>query len=119
MLSEAGRGSSGSLAGDLGSVSGELASGLSTGASGCTSPGEEDFWTTGCSFGASSGRRKSTDEYMSSEFNQQKVIFVSQTIVNSSSHICNVIKNLIFLKSVTFCDCDSFEFNKRDRDPFF
>ena len=54
---EAGKRSSGSTV-EQGSVTGVLASSLSTGASGCTSPGEEDFWTTGSSFGVSSGRMK-------------------------------------------------------------
>ena len=55
----AGKGSSGSAGGE-GSVAGVLASSLSTGASGCTIPGEEDFWTTGSNFGVSSegGKRK-------------------------------------------------------------
>lgn len=54
--SEAGKGSSGSRAGE-GSDTGVLASSLSKGASGCTSPGEEDFWATGSNFGKSSKRR--------------------------------------------------------------
>lgn len=57
---EAVKGSSGSGAGE-GSDAGVLASSLSKGASGCTSPGEEDFWATGSNFGKSSKRRKEND----------------------------------------------------------
>lgn len=59
---EEGKGSSGSTV-EQGSGTGGLDSSLSTGASGCTSPGEEDFWTTGSSFGVSSGRMKSGNEH--------------------------------------------------------
>lgn len=55
----AGEGSSGST-GSEGSVTGALVSNLSTGGSGCTSPGEEDFWTAGSNFGVSSRRRTQT-----------------------------------------------------------
>lgn len=58
---EEGNGSSGSAA-EQDSGAGALESSLSTGASGCTCPGEEDFWTTGSSFGDSSGGMKSGDQ---------------------------------------------------------
>lgn len=47
---------SGSTA-ELGSGTGALGSALSAGASDCSSPGEEDLWTTGSDFGVSSDRR--------------------------------------------------------------
>lgn len=62
-VSGAGKGGSGSTV-EEGSVTGAVASSLSTGTSGCTSPGEEDLWTTDSSFGVSSGRRKSADKYL-------------------------------------------------------
>ena len=55
---EEGKGSSGSTV-EQGSGMGALDSILSTGASGCTTPGEEDFWTTGSSFGVSPEGTKS------------------------------------------------------------
>lgn len=55
---EEGKGSSGSTV-EQGSGMGKLDSSLSTGASGCTSPGEEDFWATGSSFGVSPEGTKS------------------------------------------------------------
>lgn len=56
-VSEVMKGSSG-LTEARGSDTGTLASSLSNGASGCTSTGEEDFWTTCSNFGISTEKRK-------------------------------------------------------------
>ena len=56
VVSEAGKGSSGSTVAG-GSDTGVFASSLSKEASGCTTPGEEDFWTTGSNFSISSEKR--------------------------------------------------------------